>query len=107
MNKVILIGNLGRDPEISYALSNGTAITKFSIATSEKWKDKITGEIQKRTEWHRIADYLFRFQQPTLSWPLPKEMDDVHLERPPFPQISGLSNAERPLPDLILTSTVQ
>ena len=57
MNKVILIGNLGRDPEISYAQSNGTAITKFSIAISEKWRDKITGEIQKRVEWHRITAF--------------------------------------------------
>jgi single-strand DNA-binding protein len=73
MNKVILIGNLGRDPEISYAQDSGMAITKLSLATSEKWKDKYTGEIQERTEWHRITafgrlaeicnEYLFKGMQ--------------------------------------------
>ena len=57
MNKVILIGNLGGDPEISYAQNTGIAITKFNIATSEKWKDKKTGEMQNRTEWHRITAF--------------------------------------------------
>ena len=56
MNKAILIGNLGRNPEFSYS-QNGSAIAKFSIATSEKWKDKMTGEVQERTEWHRIAAF--------------------------------------------------
>jgi single-strand DNA-binding protein len=56
MNKAILIGNLGRDPETSYAQS-GMAITKFSIATFEKWKDKNTGEMHARTEWHRITAF--------------------------------------------------
>ncbi len=73
MNKVILIGNLGRDPEINYAQNNGTAIAKFSLATSEKWRDKNTGEMQERTEWHNITafgrlaeickDYLFKGKQ--------------------------------------------
>ena len=53
VNKVILIGNLGKDPE-SRAIGNGTA-TNFTIATSESWKDKTTGENQERTEWHRCA----------------------------------------------------
>ena len=57
MNKAILIGNLGRDPKISYGQS-GVAIARFSIATSEKWKDKNTGEMQERTEWHRITALL-------------------------------------------------
>ena len=56
INKAILIGNLGRDPEVSYTPS-GTAVAKFSIATSERWKDKNTGEMQERTEWHRITAF--------------------------------------------------
>ena len=56
MNKAILIGNLGRDPEINNT-QNGTTVAKFSIATSEKWKDKNTGELQERTEWHRITAF--------------------------------------------------
>ena len=53
VNKVILVGRLGRDPEVRYTPS-GTAVANFSIATSEEWKDKNTGEKQERTEWHRI-----------------------------------------------------
>jgi single-strand DNA-binding protein len=53
VNKVILIGRLGRDPEVRYTPS-GAAVANFSIATSEEWKDKNTGEKQERTEWHRI-----------------------------------------------------
>ena len=56
MNKVILIGNLGRDPEIINT-QDGVVISKFSMATSEKWRDKNTGEIQDRTEWHRITAF--------------------------------------------------
>ncbi len=54
VNKVILIGNLGRDPEIR-AFQNGGRVASFSIATSENWKDKSTGEKKERTEWHRIS----------------------------------------------------
>jgi len=54
VNKVILIGNLGRDPEVRYA-QNGNKIVNFSIATSESWKDKQTGERRDKTEWHRIV----------------------------------------------------
>jgi len=54
VNKVILIGNLGRDPELKYT-PNGVAVATFSIATSDEWKDKNTGEKQERTEWHRIV----------------------------------------------------
>jgi len=53
VNKVILVGNLGADPETRYT-TNGGAITSIRIATSESWKDKQTGENQERTEWHRI-----------------------------------------------------
>ena len=54
INKVMLIGNLGRDPETRYAQS-GSAVTRFSIATSESWKDKVSGEMQERTEWHNVV----------------------------------------------------
>lgn len=54
INKVILIGNLGKDPETRYA-QNGGAVTNFSIATSESWRDKASGENQERTEWHNVV----------------------------------------------------
>jgi len=54
VNKVILIGNLGRDPEVRY-MPNGQAVANVTIATSEAWKDKNTGEQQERTEWHRVV----------------------------------------------------
>lgn len=56
INKVILVGTLGRDPETKYMPSGG-AITNVSIATSEQWKDKSSGEKQERTEWHRVVFY--------------------------------------------------
>ncbi len=56
INKVILIGRLGRDPEVRYT-PDGAAIANFSIATSEEWKDKATGEKKERTEWHRIVAF--------------------------------------------------
>src|SRR3989338_5918517 len=56
VNKVILIGNLGRDPEVRYTPS-GLAVANVTIATSESWKDKQSGEMQERTEWHRIVFY--------------------------------------------------
>lgn len=56
LNKVILIGNLGRDPETRY-MPDGGAVTNFSIATTETWKDKNSGEKQEKTEWHRITTY--------------------------------------------------
>ena len=54
INKVILIGNLGRDPETRYSQS-GSAVTNFSLATSESWRDRNSGEQQDRTEWHNIV----------------------------------------------------
>jgi single-strand DNA-binding protein len=54
INKVILIGNLGRDPETRYA-QNGSAVTNFSVATSESWRDRTSGEQQERTEWHNVV----------------------------------------------------
>lgn len=56
VNKVILIGNLGRDPEVRYTPS-GLAVANITIATSESWKDKQSGEMQERTEWHRVVFY--------------------------------------------------
>jgi single-strand DNA-binding protein len=56
VNKVILIGNLGRDPETRY-MQNGDCVTNFSIATSEKWIDKQSGEKNEKTEWHNIVAF--------------------------------------------------
>lgn len=56
LNKVLLIGNLGKDPEQRF-LPNGNAVCNFSIATTESWKDKQTGEKQEKTEWHNITIY--------------------------------------------------
>ena len=53
VNKAIIVGNLGNDPEIRYS-ANGNAIASISVATSDRWKDKNTGEQQERTEWHRV-----------------------------------------------------
>ena len=54
VNKVILVGNLGRDPETRYN-PEGAAITNISVATTDTWKDKTSGEKQERTEWHRVV----------------------------------------------------
>jgi len=54
VNKVILVGNLGKDPEIR-AMQSGDKVANFSIATSESWKDKATGERREKTEWHRVV----------------------------------------------------
>ncbi|ARC54652.1 hypothetical protein AOE58_02535 [Candidatus Riesia pthiripubis] len=54
VNKVILIGHLGQDPEVRY-MPNGGAVTNISIATSESWKDKQSGETREKTEWHRVV----------------------------------------------------
>ena len=53
INKVILVGNLGNDPDVKYT-QGGAAVTTISVATSESWKDKQTGQMQDRTEWHRV-----------------------------------------------------
>jgi single-strand DNA-binding protein len=54
INKAIIVGRLGRDPEMRYT-PDGTAVANFSVATSEEWKDKNSGEKKERTEWHRIV----------------------------------------------------
>jgi len=56
INKVILVGNIGNDPETRF-LPNGNPVASFSVATSEAWKDKQTGEKQERTEWHRVVAF--------------------------------------------------
>lgn len=53
VNRVIIIGNLGNDPDVKY-MPNGTCVASLSVATSEKWKDKNTGQEQTKTEWHKI-----------------------------------------------------
>jgi single-strand DNA-binding protein len=54
VNKVILVGNLGKDPEVR-SFQNGGRVASFSIATSERWKDKSSGEKKEKTEWHRVS----------------------------------------------------
>ncbi len=54
INKVILVGHLGKDPEVRYS-PNGGAVANITLATSESWKDKVSGEKQERTEWHRVV----------------------------------------------------
>jgi single-strand DNA-binding protein len=54
VNKVILIGNMGQDPEVRY-MPNGNAVANITLATSESWKDKNSGETQEKTEWHRVV----------------------------------------------------
>ena len=54
VNKVILVGNLGQDPTVTY-MPNGSAVANVSLATSESWKDKNTGQQQEKTEWHRVV----------------------------------------------------
>ena len=54
INKAILVGNLGGDPEVRY-MPSGDAVANITIATSESWKDKNTGEQKEKTEWHRVA----------------------------------------------------
>jgi single-strand DNA-binding protein len=58
VNKVIIVGNLGRDPEIKYTQSN-VPVANFSVATTESWKDKQSGEWQEKTEWHRVVAWRY------------------------------------------------
>lgn len=55
VNRVTLVGNLGQDPETRCMPASSVAVTNISVATSESWKDKTTGELQERTEWHRVV----------------------------------------------------
>ena len=76
VNKVIIIGNLGRDPETRY-LPNGDAVTTLAVATSESWKDKNSGEKKETTEWHRIS--LFR-KLAEIAGKYLKKGDKVYIE---------------------------
>jgi single-strand DNA-binding protein len=60
LNKVIIIGNLGRDPEVRF-MPDGSKVSSFSLATSESWRDKVSGERKDRTEWHRVSVFNERF----------------------------------------------
>jgi single-strand DNA-binding protein len=62
VNKVTLIGNLGRDPDIRF-MPDGSRVVSFSLATSEAWKDKVTGEKKDRTEWHRVVAFSDRIAE--------------------------------------------
>ncbi len=73
VNKVIIIGNLGRDPEIKYTQSN-TPVANFSVATSESWKDKNTGEWQEKTEWHRVVAWRYLAEKVEKSFKKGKQV---------------------------------
>lgn len=77
VNKVILIGNLGRDPEIR-TMQNGARVANLAIATGESWKDKATGERKERTEWHRVV--IFNDGLVTISERYLKKGSKVYLE---------------------------
>ena len=64
VNKVILIGNLGKDPKVS-TMNSGDRVVSFTLATSENWKDKNTGERREKTEWHNIVIYIRRLNART------------------------------------------
>ena len=77
VNKVILVGNLGRDPEIRFA-QNGNKIANFSIATSDTWRDKSTGQRKEKTEWHRIV--VFSEGLATITEKFLKKGSKVYIE---------------------------
>ena len=76
VNKVIIIGRLGNDPEVKF-LSSGDAVANLSIATSEKWKDKTTGQPQEKTEWHRVV---FFKRQAEIAGEYLKKGSNVYIE---------------------------
>jgi len=77
VNKVILIGNVGRDPEVRRT-ANGDAIVSFSVATTESWRDKATGERKDRTEWHNVT--IFNEQLGKVAEQYVKKGTKVYLE---------------------------
>lgn len=76
VNKVIIVGNLGNDPELRYSQS-GSAMCSISVATSESWKDKATGEQKERTEWHRVK---FFGKQAEIAGEYLKKGSQVYVE---------------------------
>ena len=117
VNKVILVGNLGRDPEVK-SMQDGRSMVNMSVATSDTWRDRQTGERKERTEWHRVvifneklAEVAQKFvrkgskiyvegQLSTRKWTDQSglEIDDVHLKRPTledvFIELTGKSLRE-------------
>ena len=77
VNKVILVGNLGRDPEVRHS-QDGSKIVQISVATSESWKDKATGERKDRTEWHRVV--IFNERLAEIAERFLKKGSKVYLE---------------------------
>ena len=86
INKVILVGNLGNDPDVRY-MPNGEAVANVSVATTESWKDKQTGEKQERTEWHRVV--MFRRLGEIAGGYLKKGFPGVHRRQVADPQVAG------------------
>ena len=99
VNKVILVGNLGQDPEVRYMPSGG-AVANFTLATSESWRDKQTGEMKEQTEWHRVVlfgklaevagEYLRKGSQVYIEGQLRtrKWQDKDHSRRSHFPSLT-------------------
>ena len=86
VNKVILVGNLGRDPETRYT-PDGAAICNVSIATTSQWKDKASGERKEETEWHRVTFY---GRLAEIAGEYLKKGRSVYVEGPPQdPQVQG------------------
>lgn len=77
VNKVILVGNLGRDPEVRYT-QDGTKVVHLSVATSERWKDRQSGEPRERTEWHRVV--IFNDRLADIAERFLKKGSKVYLE---------------------------
>lgn len=77
VNKVILVGNLGRDPEVRH-LQDGRPVVNLSVATSENWRDKSSGERQERTEWHRVV--IFNERLAEVAQKFLKKGSKVYLE---------------------------
>ena len=90
VNKVIIVGTLGNDPEVKYSAS-GSAIANLSVATSEQWKDKQTGEKKEQTEWHRVVifgklaevagEYLRKGSQVYIECQLPRQQSGQQPQR--------------------------
>ena len=93
INKVILVGNLGADPETRF-LPSGGSVTNIRIATSESWKDKQTGQPQERTEWHRVV-FFNRLAEIVKRITSLREADQVHsLEYVPGVRMVDLGSEE-------------
>lgn len=92
VNKVILVGNLGQDPEVRY-MPNGGAVANLTLATSETWRDKATGEQKEKTEWHRIV--LFG-KLAEVAGEYLRKGSQVYIEGAQGPKFSGTQPAATP-----------